>query len=173
MGALPVNICGLSVPAADDLPDAGSGMCCIGAAIYGPDRCTCWEPVYDLDQTDPVPVPASTRAEPCDDCAFRPDSPERQGDERYVGDEYELNRLVREGQPFSCHKGIRRPLRWEHRPADCKPSDCDELNPGRVTVVPGDPANYSPPIIDGQPYKADGTPADICAGWAARRRALA
>lgn len=27
------------------LPDAGGGCCCYGAALYGPDRCTCWEAV--------------------------------------------------------------------------------------------------------------------------------
>ena len=34
-------------------PDAGEGMCCIGAAVYGPGHCTCWTPVYDLDQAEP------------------------------------------------------------------------------------------------------------------------
>lgn len=51
-----MNLCGLSVPTLVDLPDAGEGVCCMGAAAMGPERCTCWEPVYDLDQADPDPT---------------------------------------------------------------------------------------------------------------------
>ena len=39
--------CGMLAP---DLPDAGEGGCCMGAAVYGPNRCTWWEPFYDLEQ---------------------------------------------------------------------------------------------------------------------------
>jgi hypothetical protein len=34
--------------------------------------------------------------------------------------------------------------------------------------IPGHPAGYDPPIVDGVPCKADGTPADLCAGWLLR-----
>lgn len=30
-----------------------------------------------------------------------------------------------------------------------------------------------PPIVNAVPYRADGTPAELCAGWSARSRALA
>lgn len=58
---------------------------------------------------------------------------------------------------FWCHQGMRRPLYWEH--------------PAGVRIT-GSPADYDPPIEDLVPFKADGTPADLCAGWAARSRAL-
>ena len=63
------------------LPDDGPNDCCFAAFDRGPQWCTCWEPVYDLEQEEPnlVAVPA-TRTTMCDDCACRPDSPERSGD---------------------------------------------------------------------------------------------
>jgi hypothetical protein len=147
--------CGLSdIP--PDLPDAGQGMCCYGAAIYGPERCTCWVPVYDLEQQEvrpglPLPrIPVKM----CDACAYRPNSPERRGEDGYKGDAEELDRMVATGELFVCHVGIRKPILWRH------PSGAE---------VPGHPAGYDPPIVDSIPYKADGTPADICSGWLLRR----
>lgn len=137
-----------------DLPDAGEGGCCYGAAIYGPHRCTCWEPVYDLEQQPVRPGDMGLRVKMCPDCAFRKNSPERRGDEGYQGDTEFLDGLVMTGEPFACHQGIRRPVAWRH------PSGAE---------IPGHPAGYAPPLHDGKPYKADGTPADLCAGWAARR----
>jgi hypothetical protein len=92
----------------------------------------------------------------CPDCAYRPGSPERSGDERYNGDAEFLNRIVETGEAFHCHQGIRRAVKLVH------PSGAE------VEVPPGD---YRPPIIGGVPYKADGSPGELCAGWAARRRA--
>lgn len=131
-------------------PEAGDGTCCFGAAVYGPGYCTCWEPVYDLDQAEP-----DTTATPgvmprrCSDCAYLRKSPER-------ADEYTaewLDRIAATGERFWCHDGLRRPTSWRH--------------PSGVTI-PGDPADYQPPIIDGVPYRADGRPGDLCAGWMAR-----
>lgn len=144
------DICHLG--AAPDLPDAGP--CCMGWAVYGPHRCTCWVPVYDLEQQDPQGGHMGLRAEMCHDCAFRPNSPERRGEAGYQGSAEDLNDMVTGGSPFACHQGIRRPVKWVH------PSGAE---------IPGHPADYSPPIVNGTPYKADGTPADLCAGWAARR----
>jgi hypothetical protein len=149
-----MNLCGLSGPPRD-LPDAGNGTCCYGAAIYGPDRCTCWEPVYDEDQAPIITRLPKVRKGACEDCAFRTGSPERRGDASVAGSEAELYRLVSTGQPFFCHQGMRRPVAWRH-PAGVE--------------IPGDPANYRPSIVNGVPYKADGAPADVCAGWATRRR---
>jgi hypothetical protein len=139
-----------------DWPDVGNAEvpCCYGSAEYGPARCTCWESVYEVEQTEPrTDLDAAVRPSMCVDCAYRPGSPERTGDPKAAGDEYLLRRLVESGDPFWCHQGIRRPTHWRH--------------PSGATV-PGSPFAYSPPIIDGRPYKADGTPADYCGGWAAQ-----
>ena len=139
-----------------DLPDAGQGACCYGAAVYGPQRCTCWTPVYDLEQQEiqpglPLPrVPVRM----CHDCAFRPGSPERSGDESYAhASQDDLDAMVAGRTPFACHQGIRHPVKWVH--------------PSGVEVA-GHPGGYDPPIVDGIPYKADGTPADLCSGWLLR-----
>lgn len=149
-----------------DLPDTG-GSCCWGVVVYGPQRCTCWEPVYDLEQASPDPEAArwlaagiepSTRRRMCGDCAYRPGSPERSGDETYAGDPEFLEHIAGAGERFWCHQGMRRPVLWRH------PSGIE---------IPGHPGAYRPPKVGGVPYKADGTPGDLCAGWAARGRALA
>jgi hypothetical protein len=136
------------------MPDPAHGACCDGSAIKGPQYCTCWTPVFDLEQQDVRPGEAGRRDALCADCAYRPGSPERSGDERYSGDREFLDRIVETGEPFRCHQGISRAVKLVH------PSGAE------VDVPPGD---YRPPIVAGVPYKADGTPADLCAGWAARR----
>lgn len=148
-----------------DLPDTG-GTCCYGAAVYGPHRCTCWVEVYDLEQTPPdeqtvtflsAGIRPNTRRSMCPDCAYRPKSPERTGDEGYEGDAEDLEMFARSSR-FYCHSGMRRPVRLRH------PSGVE---------IDGHPAAYRPPIVDGVPYRADGTPGELCAGWDARRRAIA
>lgn len=155
-----------------DYPDAGGGLCCIGATVYGPERCTCWVPVYDLEQAEPVVGPAGFRDEMCADCAYRPRSPERRGDPDHLGTEEGLMALAAAGEPFFCHQGIRRAVRWEHRPEEATAVQCAEVLEAagdlRVGSVPGKPQQYLPPIIEGVPYRADGTPAQLCAGWARR-----
>jgi MoaA/NifB/PqqE/SkfB family radical SAM enzyme len=70
-----------------------------------------------------------------------------------------LDDIITRGDIFWCHQGIRRVVEYRHPD-------------GRVYPVPplaaGVDGAYEPPIIDGRPYKADGTPADVCAGWWAR-----
>ena len=97
----------------------------------------------------PVPVRM------CATCAYRPASPERRGEDGYAGDEDLLDELVATGSPFYCHQGIRKPVAWRHVPSG--------------TEIPGHPGGYDPPILDAVPYKADGSPADLCAGWLLRR----
>lgn len=154
--------CGAGNP---DWPDAGERACCYGAAEYGPQGCTCWQPEYDLPQqpTDrylvgllAAGVQPNTRALMCGGCAYRPDSPERRGDPRHVADADELERIAATSR-FWCHQGIPRVVRWVH--------------PAGV-VAPGHPAAYEPLTVGPVPLRADGTPAELCAGWAARRRAL-
>lgn len=139
------------------MPDPAFGVCCDGSAIKGPQYCTCWTPQFDLDQADPKQGEPGTRDAMCPDCAFKPGSPERSGDERYSGDAEFLERIILTGEPFFCHQGVRRAVKLVH------PSGAE------IEVPPGD---YRPPIIDGVPRKADGSPGDLCAGWAARRRAF-
>lgn len=154
-------VCGGSATPDDALRVlAGLVSCCYGAAEDGPTACTCWEPEFELDQEpiDTTLVPA-TRSAMCADCAYRPDSPERSGDDRYMCASEDGLPDVPVASTFWCHQGMRKPLRWRH-PL------------GIVVECTGD--FYKPPIaeIDGQavPFKADGTPGDRCAGWAAHRR---
>ncbi len=132
--------------------------CCEGTRTQGATACTCWRIVYDLDQ-QPLDVGAEpeTRERMCVDCAYRPGSPERAGDPSYRADADELERIAACDR-FWCHEGIRKPVRWRH-PAGIE--------------IDGHPGGYDPPIVDCVPYRADGRPAGLCAGWDARRRALA
>lgn len=140
-----MSICGLPNPVLTEADraayDRGEwGMCCLGAGMRGPDGCTCWKPVYDLDQAEPrTDLTPTTNAKPCGDCAYRPDSPE------YKADPWALVDLP----SFWCHRGMRRPRVWRH----------PELG-----ERPGDPADYQPPIIGDTPYRADGRPAARCGG---------
>lgn len=131
-----------------DWPDTG-GTCCYGAGVYGPDRCTCWREVYDLTQEpireDLVALLAAgiepvTRRRMCAGCAYRPDSPERRGDPRHVGDGDgdELERIAGQAR-FWCHEGIPRVVSYEH--------------PSGATA-PGHPSSYEPVVRDGVPYRA-------------------
>lgn len=144
----------------DGLPDPGV-PCCDGAAAYGPRGCTCWETEYDRPQAQPdtglLPLPP-VPLRMCATCAYRPGSPERAGDPAVAGDPDMLEELAVTGQPFWCHQGMRLGVRLRH------PS-------GLVYEIPGT-AHYQPPIVAGVPYKADGTPGDLCAGWLLRRAAL-
>lgn len=153
--------------AGPDFPEVGDGTCCMGAAVYGPNRCTCWVPVFDLEQADidqdavralAAGVAPNIRERMCPDCAYRPNSPEKSGDGTYVGDADTLEGLALRGERFWCHQGVRKPVAWRH------PSGAE---------IPGHDGGYEPPIINNVPYRADGTPAELCAGWDARRRALA
>ncbi|MES2210933.1 MAG: hypothetical protein V4515_12245 [Chloroflexota bacterium] len=125
---------------------AAEAWCCYGAVDRGPGGCNCWTPIFDLRQrkvrTDVEP---ETRASRCHDCAYRPDSPERQRGEA-------LEALPN----FWCHQGIRRPKAFRHPD-------------GRVRPVE-DSADYQPPMVAGVPYRASGRPADRCAGWAQVQR---
>lgn len=132
-------------------PDDDRPPCC-WASMHDPERCSCWQPVYDVDQAPPRPPnrPEDLHARPrmCGDCAYRPGSPER-SDPLLVD---ELLDLPAGHTPFWCHDGMRRPIRWEH--------------PDGRTIA-GDPADWHPAMHSGIPYQADGSPAMLCAGWAA------
>ena len=148
-------ICGIDKPR-PDFPDLGLN-CCYGVSMRG--ACSCWRPVYDApEQADPVDgAPTVRPGGMCGDCAYRPGSPEKTGDPHHRGDATELEMLAEDGRPFYCHDGMRRIVKWVH------PSGAE---------VPGHPADYAPPIVGAVPHRTDGTPAFLCAGWNARRRAL-
>lgn len=132
------------------------GGCCDGDVHRGPGGCTCWTPVYDVEQAAPIrpgsPDDLQVRPDRCHDCAFRRDSPERRDESMRET----LYALADEGQPFWCHDGMRRPARWVH--------------PDGRTVA-GDPADWHPAMVLHLPHRADGRVALLCAGWAARVRA--
>lgn len=139
--------------------------CCIGVLEEGPLACSCWDPVYNLEQQpdDGVSAPGQ-RTEMCADCAYRPDSPERQGDERHAcSDDGELDDIARGDNPFWCHQGLRKPVAFKHCTLGI--------------IVPVDTDAYDPLFrVEGRqriPIKADGTAGDRCAGWMARRQQLA
>lgn len=127
--------------------------CCWGEAMNGPEHCTCWRPVFDVEQVPPrLPVGAAdiqARDGLCGDCAYRKGSPERAD----AWMEEALLELPTSGQPFFCHDGMRRPLQWEH--------------PDGRTVA-GAPEDWQPPRVAGIPFRTDGRPGLLCGGWAAR-----
>lgn len=151
-----------------EFPEINEGFCCYGAMLNGPQGCTCWRPVFDLEQAElvpglpqiPIPVRMCEAGGPGagEGCAYRPHSPERDGAGDYQGTAEHLECLAATGQPFFCHKGIRRAVAWQHPEAGIE--------------VPGHLADYQPPIISNVPYRADGQPAYICAGWLLRAAAL-
>lgn len=134
--------------------------CCAGAAIYGPLRCTCWTPIYDLEQSEDLTGPVIGNGHQpamCADCAYRPGSPER-------GDPDDAEQLLghpSNGDVFWCHEGMRRVTEWVH-PSGMR--------------LPAGAGDYQPPIVRVHddlafpvPYRADGSPGLICHGWAIRR----
>lgn len=131
------------------------GFCCMGMAHGGAELCTCWDPVYDVEQAlvlDAI-APLETRTTCCDDCAYRNGSPERSGDE----EEWLLDLPARASTRFYCHEGMRRVMSYRH------PSGL---------ILPAGRGDYAPPREGDRAYRADGTPALVCAGFAAHRKAL-
>ena len=134
-------------------PDDETPPCCDATAFREPADCTCWEPVFDVEQAEPRP-PASAdelRAQTrmCADCAYRSGSPER----AEAWTEEQLFDLAGSGVPFFCHSGMRRPASWRHPD-------------GRT--IDGDPSDYTPLMFAGLPYQSDGSPGLLCAGWVAQ-----
>lgn len=157
-----VDLCTLTISSgarlwAEAHPDeAATGdylPCCYGVANGDPEQCTCWEPVFDTEQEPPRPVsrPADLTVAPdmCSDCAYRPGSPERR--DQWLAEK--LLELPATGEAFWCHRGMRRPVRWQHPD-------------GRT--VDGSPDDWQPARFGAVPYQADGSPALLCYGWAAR-----
>lgn len=126
-----------------ELPDAGEGLCCEGAAFRGPQGCTCWTAVLDRPQVAPV-VDADDRAcvAMCGGCAFRP------GTDAHL--EQAEHGLGLTDSTFYCHQGHAKVVAWVH--------------PSGARVEDPEGGGY-PVEIGGRPYDADGQPAPICRGW--------
>lgn len=150
---------------------AAPARCCPGRIADGPAGCTCWEPVYDRDQVEVDPATAlavatgdvqpDERHRMCGDCAYRPASPEKSGQTTHVGGAVQLERLAAAGERFYCHDGFRSPVAWRH-PAGM-----------RIPADPDRDGDFQPLIVLGVPFRANGSPGLLCAGWAGRRRVLA
>lgn len=98
-------ICGDAPGPVDPPPPADDTIpCCMGAALDGHTGCTCWEPIHDVDQADPTgDDTVRARRGRCDDCAYRPDSPEQDNPA-----------ALPVSQAFWCHQGMRRIVGWRH-----------------------------------------------------------
>lgn len=134
-------------------------VCCFGAANAGPSGCTCWRLVPDQEQCKPQRGAAiPLRATMCDDCAYRPDSPEMRGEDRLRSRRRELLDAPAAGKVFYCHKGFATASTAVHETTG------EERPTGR----------YIPPTEKIEEmlvcYDADGTPSSVCAGWLHRRR---
>lgn len=158
-GVVHVSGPGPNVPPAErDIDDYG--WCCDGAALRGRRFCTCWEPVFDLEQQPLVddgrpPAEVPTRSKCCHDCAYRAGSPERE-----AGDgDWLVELATGDGRMFWCHQGMRRVIAFRH-------PDGREL--------PAGDGDYRPPVGPAErpvAWKADGAVGERCAGWAAHWRA--
>lgn len=140
------------------LPEVDEGGCCMGAAARGPEYCTCWQPVHDLEQVAPCDAELAdmdTRATACVDCAFRAGSPERRSQPGYGHSADDLDELIYSEGMFACHEGMRRIVALVH--------------PSGVRVEVTEPNAYDPPRVRGVVFRADGTPALHCGGLAAVR----
>lgn len=125
------------------------GGCCEGAASgHG---CTCWEPVYSEPQApmvEPMP-PLRVRAGGCcGSCGIV----DRLDDVLGIRDAAIL------GRPFFCHQGFRRVLHYAHPDGRTKPADAHDY--------PESLGHYVDVDHNRIPLKVDGTPGDLCAGWA-------
>jgi len=137
--------------------------CCDASGYRSPNHCSCWEPVYDQEQADPLPGgQVTTRPLMCSTCAFRPASPERQGDPAAAFAD-DIDELVYGRGTFFCHEGMRTVVAWRH------PGVGIEIAVDRPDLA------FDPPFVrrrgEQVPLKVDGSRADRCAGQAARRRA--
>lgn len=131
----------------------------MGEAMRGPRGCTCWTPVFDLEQ-QPIKrfMAPRTRTKCCGDCAYRNGSPERAEE----GGTEHLQFIAEPDVPasFWCHDGMRKVIAWRH-------PDGRE-----VKVDPDGVDDFQPPIRENAAgvrccWQVDGTPAARCGGWRA------
>lgn len=128
-------------------PEPSAG-CCWASVHSDGEECTCWIAVLDVIPTRDVQEgPHRIRRTMCQDCAYRPCSSERT---ELGGDPPGYSRRDR----FFCHQGM--------------PVAVGYVHPHLEGVIPAPTRDdYRPYIRDGQAWQADGSPAELCAGWAA------
>jgi hypothetical protein len=134
------------LPGHNDEPDDFI-PCCMGSVHNGPRGCTCWTPIFDVEQCEDLqegPMPRARKC--CHDCAYRQGSPER---ERGETDHLE-DIAVSDKHIFICHQGMRGIVGWKH--------------PDYGEVPYTGAGDYRPPKVQGRAYMADGRPGVLCAG---------
>ena len=136
--------------------------CCLGSAGRGRSCCTCWTEVLNLVAQEPQePGPPQVRSTPCHDCACRLTSPERTDRDDMASSWDGVLRSAGKGLPFYCHDGMPVVVARVHDPTG-----------NRFEVAPEDRHGYRPRLDSrGCPVRADGSPALLCAGWAALAQA--
>lgn len=143
------HVCGAPTSALP-APDKDS-PCCWTAAETDGKACECWEEIYWPPPTpDILAGPMATRTRLCHDCAYRPGSPERAEE-----DGEQLDAVLY--QPFTCHQGMPVLVGYRHPQID-----------GLSMLARGlhDRDNFGPVTRGAQAWKANGSPAELCAGWA-------
>lgn len=138
------------------LPAPEGLICCDASANTGGDQCTCWEPVLALQ--DPIRLlheqeriqegPPCPRRTACDDCAYRAGSPEREAVDGSIPDYTARDR-------FYCHDGMPLAVAYVHPSGAMHRLDLEQ------------PVDYQPRIRGDRPFRVDGRPGLLCAGWAA------
>ncbi len=127
--------------------------CCYGHAMNGPAGCTCWRAVYNVDAEPMRAGPMGRRQQMCADCAYRPDSPERQATTGAACSAEEPGGLPVVPGVFVCHQGMKVQIGVRH-----------ESTGVFVAEPPGVVASYDGRTWAGRAWKANGEPADLCAG---------
>ena len=144
----------------------GMNYCCYDAASRGPGGCSCWIPEYSTRRRKPLGGTVVERDKPCADCAYSHGSAEQQS----AFDSENLSHIAASGDGvFFCHQGIAYVVRWRHPLGMVVEAELDAA--GAVNTYE---PRYATAALNGNltsvPAKANGKPADICAGYAARRR---
>lgn len=137
------------------LPPPDADVPCCMASAHGR-ACSCWTAVLRPEPHDePQEGPSAVRSGMCGDCAYRPGSPERPTRED------DPPSTLRE-RPFYCHDGMPRAVGYEHPDLPGVTLRADAFD-----SLSGD---YQPLMKPGRAFQADGSPALLCAGWAAFTR---
>lgn len=144
-------------------PDPDGVPCWEACAVDGSD-CAVWEAIY---WPEPTKDPARLQAGPepkmptaCGDCAYRPQSPERQDNGGDLPVTFDPLR------PFHCHVGMPALVGWSHPGL----GDVCLLASSLPTMQDGfliGSYDYEPHHVGGRGFQADGRPLVVCAGWAA------
>jgi hypothetical protein len=130
-----------------------------GLSFYGRQIAICvtcraaWEPIPTELIWDPTD-PCASLSQPCDNCAFRPGSPEQADTAKWK----DMIRQLRAGGTFHCHKGV--PLDPAGENGFAYPKDKSKLRICRGylnalgkwwSAAEPDQSTVEPPSVSGQP----------------------